>query len=156
MRFETPRFARLLSMRPAVCELYSLNNVFALPENIASFSACEISSAFDRRERVGDQRAALLGVERRVGGEQALVGAEEGMPAARRRHLAERGVGIEHLEIVDRRLLQAGLLGDRVALRRAEENLAEAELNLAGKYGIMPPMWWLMIFSVGSSSNRPE
>ena len=73
-------------------------------------------------------------VERRVGREQARRVAEERVAAARRRDLAvERGVGVEHLVIVDRLLLEPGLLGERIALRRAEEDLAEAEIDLAGE-----------------------
>src|SRR5262245_47606375 len=49
------------------------------------------------RDRVPQQIAALLEVERRVRGEQALRGAEEGVAAACRRDLAERRIGIEHL-----------------------------------------------------------
>src|SRR5262245_8429898 len=55
------------------------------------------------------------------------------MPAARRRLLAKRRIGIEHLEILDRRLFEAALVRDRIELRRAEEDLLEAELNLAGE-----------------------
>src|SRR5262245_57157860 len=55
------------------------------------------------------------------------------MSAARRRFLAKRGVCIEHLEVVDRRLLEAALLRNRIELRRTEEDLLEAEPNLTGK-----------------------
>src|SRR5262249_14698853 len=60
-------------------------------------------------------------------------GAEESVSAARGRILAECGVGIEHLEIVERRTLEAALLRDRIDVRRAKKYLLEAELNLAGK-----------------------
>ena len=70
-----------------------------------------------RPDGVADQRPALLGVERRIGGEQRVRGPEEVEAAARRGTLAaHRGVGIKLLEIGDRLALQAGLLGDRVAL----------------------------------------
>ena len=112
----------------------NLSSARALPANIISRSARCNRQRLDRRIVLRDQPAALLGIERRVGGEQACRRAEEGMPATRRRDLAvERGVGIEHLEIVDRRLLEARLLRHRVALRRAEEDLPEAETNLAGE-----------------------
>src|SRR5690349_16568819 len=69
------------------------------------------------RDRIPDQPAALLGAERRVGGEQAARGLEEGVAAAGRRDLAvERGVGIEHLVVSARMLLQASLLGSGIAL----------------------------------------
>ena len=56
------------------------------------------------------------------------------MPATGRRHIAvERGVGIEHLEVVHRAVLETCLLGVRVALGGAEEDLAEAEINPAGE-----------------------
>ncbi len=80
------------------------------------------------------KRQPLLAVERRVGREQAMLGAEERVPAARRRNLAvERGVGVEHLVVVDRRVLETCILGDGIALRRAEEDLPEAEGDLAGE-----------------------
>jgi hypothetical protein len=42
------------------------------------------------------------------------------VPAARRRDVAvERGVGVEHLEVVERPMLQAGVIGGRILLRRA-------------------------------------
>src|ERR1700751_2873506 len=57
-------------------------------------------------QRIGDQRPASLGIEGGVGGKQTMSCAEEGMAAAGRRHLtAERGVGIKHLEIVERGVL---------------------------------------------------
>ena len=60
--------------------------------------------------------------------------AEERMPAARGGEVAvERGVGVEHLVVVHRPLLQAGILGRRIALGRAEEDLAEAETDPAGE-----------------------
>ena len=56
------------------------------------------------------------------------------MPATGRRHIAvERGVGIEHLEVVHRAVLETCLLRVRVALGGAEEDLAEAEINPAGE-----------------------
>ena len=49
----------------------------------------------DRLDGVPDEGAAVLGVERRIGREQARRRAEECVPAARRRDVAvERGVGI--------------------------------------------------------------
>jgi hypothetical protein len=70
-----------------------------------------------RRDGVAHQPPPLFGIERCVGREHAFFGAEEGVTAARRRDFAERGVGIEHLVIIDRRLLQLGVLGGRIALR---------------------------------------
>src|SRR5690242_20492563 len=76
------------------------------------------------RDRLADQPAALLGAEWRVGREQAARGREERMAAACRRDLAvEGGVGIEHLVVAARMLLEARLLGARIALGRAEEDL---------------------------------
>src|SRR5262249_46288608 len=90
---------------------------------------------FDRAQRVGNEAASLFGIERRIGGKEAGGGAEEGMAAASRRLLSKRSIGIEHLEIVDWRLLQTALLRERVTLRRAEENLPKAKFNLAGEIG---------------------
>ena len=113
---------------------------------------------FDRRDRVA---RSARGPARHRTARRWRTGnarAEEGMAAARRRDFAvERGVGIEHLEVVERRPLQAGVLGDRIALRRAEENLPEAKLDLAGEdTGSCRPCGGVMILSLGSSSNRPE
>src|SRR5262249_902561 len=58
---------------------------------------------------------------------------EESVPAARGRVLAQRSVGIEHLEIVERWPLEAAFLRNRIAVRRAKKDLLEAELNLAGE-----------------------
>src|SRR5262249_60126682 len=83
---------------------------------------------FDRRDGFRNQAAALLGIERRIGGEQAAPGAEEGMAALRCRRLAiERRVGIEHAVVIDRRTLERG--GAGIAIGRTEENLAKAEAD---------------------------
>src|SRR6516164_4321923 len=59
---------------------------------------------------------------------------KEGMAAPRRRRFAaDRGVGIEHLEIIERRLFQIPPFGRRIALDRAIENLSKAEFYLGGK-----------------------
>ena len=82
-------------------------------------------------DRVGDERTPPLRVEWRVGGEQALCRAEEGVAAFRRRlFAAQRGVGVEHPVIIERRPLEAALFGDRITIDGAEEDLPEAELNL--------------------------
>src|SRR5690348_1339455 len=79
-------------------------------------------------------RPASLGIEGGVGGKQTMSCAEEGMAAAGRRHLtAERGVGIKHLEIVERGFLQPARFGGRIALHRAMKNLTKAEFYLGGK-----------------------
>src|SRR6516162_6916102 len=59
---------------------------------------------------------------------------KEGMATPRRRRFAaDRGVGIEHLEIIGRRLFQIPPFGRRIALDRAIENLSKAEFYLGGK-----------------------
>src|SRR6476661_5238561 len=58
------------------------------------------------------------------------------MPATRRRHIAvERGVGIEHLEVVHRAVLEARIFRHGVTLRRTEEDLAEPETDPACEVG---------------------
>jgi len=88
----------------------------------------------DRVDRTANEPAPALGIKRRIGREQALSSAEEIMPTARRSaRTVQRGVCIQHLEIIERRLFQPALFGDRVSHRRAVEDLAEAKRNLAGK-----------------------
>src|ERR1700704_1116821 len=56
------------------------------------------------------------------------------MSATGRRHIAvERGVGIEHLEIVHRAVLETRVFRRGVMLRRAEEDLAKAKIDAAGE-----------------------
>src|SRR5579859_6282865 len=78
---------------------------------------------FDRIDRLANKIAAAVGVERSVGGEQTGFGAEEFVAAAGRRADAERGVGIEHLEIVEWRPFEAALLGERITVGRAVKYL---------------------------------
>src|SRR5215472_9968921 len=60
--------------------------------------------------------------------------AKESMAAARRRQFAaDRGVGIKHLEIIERRLFQIPAFGRRIALDRAIENLTKTQFYLGGK-----------------------
>src|SRR6266536_2529347 len=87
-----------------------------------------------RPDGVGDEAPTLLSIERRVGRERARGGPEERVAAARGIRLAvERGVGVEHLEILERTLLQAVLARDRVQVRRAEKDLAKAEIDPPGE-----------------------
>ena len=58
---------------------------------------------------------------------------EERVPAAGGCDRAvERGVGVDHAVVVHGRALEARLLGLRVLVGGAEEDLVEAELDLAG------------------------
>ena len=55
----------------------------------------------DRRDRLGDQSPALLGIERRVGREQTTRRSENRHGRSWSAPLAiERSVGIEHLEVI--------------------------------------------------------
>ncbi len=88
----------------------------------------------NRCDGLANEAPALLGIERRICCKQGKARAEKRVSAARRRGLAVHcGVGIEHLEVVDGRALEVMLLDNRIALRRAVENLAETELYLAGE-----------------------
>src|SRR6202040_3758704 len=83
---------------------------------------------------VANEAVPLLGVERSIGCKQGMSAAEKRVPAAGRRALAvHRGIRMEHLEIFNRSPLQPAFFGERVSLRRPEENLAEAEVDLAGE-----------------------
>src|SRR5882672_6773131 len=74
--------------------------------------------AVHRVDGLADQHAPLLRVERRVGGEQAVPGAEEGVATAgRRRRAVERSVGVEHAVVLGRAFLQAGLPRDGIFVR---------------------------------------
>lgn len=60
--------------------------------------------------------------------------AKESMAAARRFWFAaERGIGVKHFEIVERRFLLTTLLSSRIALDRAIEDLTKAKFYLAEK-----------------------
>jgi hypothetical protein len=120
----------------SVLHQFNFNKRFALPAQDQILLSSRNLERVDRSERAADEEPPVLGVERRVGGEHRVLGAEESVAAARRRDRAvQRGVGVDHLVVVHRRTLQPGLLGLRVLLRGAEEDLVEAELDLAGVEG---------------------
>ena len=74
----------------------SFNNARALPEKIRPRSAAAIGSALTAAIVLLIEKFAVLRVERRIGREQTMRGAEIGVPALGRSNLAvERGVGIE-------------------------------------------------------------
>ena len=86
----------------------------------------------NRRDGFGDQALALFGIERRIGCKQAARRAEIIVAAARGSDIAiQRGVGIKHLEVIARRLLQ--LLRPRIAVRLTEEDLFKSERDTASK-----------------------
>src|SRR5947208_1346828 len=61
-----------------------------------------------RRDRVADEAGATLGIKRVVGAKQHPVGSKKSQPALHARPRPEqRGVAIEHVEVVDRSLLEA-------------------------------------------------
>src|SRR3979409_384155 len=61
----------------------------------------------DGRDCLGDEATPLLGVEWRIGRKQAARGPEVLMAAARGGVVSiERRIGVEHFEVVGRRLLQ--------------------------------------------------
>src|SRR6266850_5122440 len=84
---------------------------------------------------VADEAGALLGVEGHVGTEQDMVGADEGQAAFHGVPGPEqRGVPVEHLEVVDRALLQAterrhvvGIVGPAAELVEAAAHAPGAE-----------------------------
>src|SRR3990172_6704654 len=79
-----------------------------------------------RRDRLTDEPRALLGVEGHVGAEQHAVGAEEGQPALHGVMRAEeRGVTVEHLEVVERAPLEARERDRVVRVLRAGAELIE-------------------------------
>ena len=130
----------------AVAQLYadrlrrhSFKSAVALPARMRACSSLGVSSAFTAVIVPLMRYAAALAIERRVGREEAMRRREEIVAAARRRDGAvQRRVGIEHVEIVERRALQAALLGKRVLGIRAPENLAEAQADLVGEIGDHP------------------
>ena len=84
------------------------------------------------------------------------------MPALGRRHTAvERGVAVEHFVILDRALLQAGLLSLRIELRGAVKDLVKAKIDLAGEEGdhaahVMQDYFQVRQFVEQSGKNQPR
>ena len=118
----------------AVCRRQILSSARALPAKMRSRSASGISSACTAAIVFLVSSRPPRRIERRVAGEYQPPSAEEIVAATCRRCGAvERGVGIEHMEIVDRRPLQPARLGNRIAVHGAVENLAEAKLDAAGE-----------------------
>src|SRR5688572_4731465 len=95
--------------------------------------------AVDVLDRLADVERALLGIEREVTRKDHSINAEE-LEAAFHRvpRTKERRVGVEHLEIVIRSLLQSLQIHRQIFVVRPRAELIEARPDATGKIGNHP------------------
>src|SRR2546421_11718377 len=90
------------------CSSMQLEEALRVAEVDLTLVALGQTELLDRADALADEHRAALGIERAIAREYDPIDAEEGNAAGKRRSgAAEHRVAVEHLEVLDRRLLQS-------------------------------------------------